>query len=83
MYYIYSGDDDMNDLIQQFNTEFNDNSIGFISFIICTIGVLIALFGKKFFLFRWILGDRSMISQIIVGTIIFIIGIGLLFITKS
>lgn len=72
----------MNDLIQQFYSEFNDNPMGFISFIICTIGILIALFGRKFFLFRWILGDRSMIPQIIVGTIIFIVGFGLLYITK-
>lgn len=82
MYDISIGDDYMNDLMQQFNSEFGANPMGFVSFLICTIGVLIALFGKKFFLFRWFLGDRSMFAQIIVGSIIFIIGVALLFLTK-
>lgn len=71
----------MNDIIEQFKNEFSINPLGLIGVIILTLGVLIIAFGRTFFLFRWILGDRSMIAQIIIGVILSIIGIILLFIS--
>lgn len=72
----------MQDILAQMQQEFSNNPWAFIGFIICTIGVLIAAFGRKFFLFRWILGDRSMFSQIIIGIILFGIGIILIYFLK-
>lgn len=51
--------------------------------IISTIGMLIFCFGKKFFVFRYLLKDRSMFSQMISGFIIFIIGLALLFLSGT
>lgn len=50
-----------------------------IGVIVAFMGMLIFAFGKKFFLFRYIFGNRSMLSQMVWGTTLFLIGLIFLF----
>ena len=54
-----------------------------ISIILAALGVLIFAFGRKWFVFRWIFGDRRMFSQLFWGLVIFAIGAMLLYFTMS
>ncbi|MFP7242390.1 hypothetical protein [Pediococcus pentosaceus] len=45
---------------------------------ICLIGVFIGAFGRKFFVLRWIFGDRSMFAQLLWGVILATIGLALM-----
>lgn len=46
--------------------------------LIFMIGILIFAFGRKFLLFRWFFGDRSMFSQLFWGLILCLVGLGLI-----
>lgn len=54
-----------------------------IGVVFCIIGTLMFCIGKKWIIFRWLLNDRSMFSQIVYGSIIFLIGLVLLFISGT
>lgn len=68
--------------MDQLINEYNNNPLGFTGFIIFTIGLLLFAFGRKFFLFRWMLGDRSMFWQFLWGGVIMIIGFGILWLNR-
>lgn len=53
---------------------YSTNPTLLIGAFLCLIGILIFYFGKKWFIFRWFLHDRSMFSKIGYGLFIFLIG---------
>ncbi|ALS36469.1 putative membrane protein [Enterococcus rotai] len=64
------------------NNGYTTNPLVIAGVILFIIGLFIFIFGKKFILLRAYFGDRSMFSQILWGTVIMLVGFGLLFISN-
>lgn len=63
------------------NLDYSNNPLVLFGTLLCLIGMIIFCFGKKWFVFRWLLNDRSMFFQIIFGFIIFLLGFVMLYVS--
>ncbi|MTD41625.1 hypothetical protein GIX45_23970 [Erwinia sp. CPCC 100877] len=69
--------------MKEFTVAFENNPLFAIGCLLVVIGILTFGFGKKFFVFRWLFGDRSMFTQILGGIILSGIGLMLIIFFKA
>ncbi|MCK8607455.1 hypothetical protein [Apilactobacillus ozensis] len=73
----------MNEILNEFSQMWHQNGpLAVVGFVLVIIGVCIFGVGKKIPLVRYMLGDRSMITQIFWGSIITTLGIVMIYLFR-